>query len=589
MNIIRFIFIFVLSISFSSIAAQEKKKKGKVTTSHSNNKRASVGRVSNYQKQGLWKYWDENGTLIRTEVYKNDTLNGLYTKYTSNGQKLSEGNYSNGKRNGKWLEWYPDGKLHASVSYLNGQYHGLFQNWYPNEQLMQEGLYENGTQISYKNWYENGRLKRVEYYRNGKRDGEWREYSSHITDTMPQLIKNYSNGLLHGVTIMYNGDKKEEETYYNQGKLDSTHRRWNKSEELILEENYKNGNLHGTYFIHFDYGLLTKGNYLNGSKHGLFTTTSDYGQLIKREWFTQGQQDSLHKFYPDGRIASRTILISFVKTGEKKIEMDHRGRLILKGEYLKERYLEYDQNGMLTVSGNILNQHKDSIWTTYYSNGKKQSETPYSNDIVEGTYRKWYSNGKPLIEAVCSDGKVYTTLKLWSSQGKLLSKDAKGYIDSLFIHIPREININPYKSAYLHVSSFIHIEESDQIQAIDEDEIEEVTHNESNADSVYSFAEEMPMFPGGQDSLNAYIIRTIRYPIEAKAAGLQGTVYINFIVEKDGSVSNINVIKGIKEGMVLEQEAVRVVKTMPKWNPGKMDSKPVRVNYYLPIRFVLAK
>lgn len=102
---------------------------------------------------------------------------------------------------------------------------------------------------------------------------------------------------------------------------------------------------------------------------------------------------------------------------------------------------------------------------------------------------------------------------------------------------------------------------------------------------IFTIVEDMPEFPGGEAALFKYLGKSIKYPQMAKEAGIQGVVYVTFIIGPDGSVSNVEVLRGIKGGC--DEEAVRVVKNMPKWKPGKQRGKPVTVQYNLPIRFVL--
>jgi protein TonB len=102
---------------------------------------------------------------------------------------------------------------------------------------------------------------------------------------------------------------------------------------------------------------------------------------------------------------------------------------------------------------------------------------------------------------------------------------------------------------------------------------------------IFVFVEEQPEFPGGEEALMNYLTSNIRYPEQAKELDIQGTVIIEFVVETDGSVTNVVVKRGIGGGC--DEEAVRVVKSMPKWKPGKQRGKPVRVRYTLPVRFQL--
>ena len=102
---------------------------------------------------------------------------------------------------------------------------------------------------------------------------------------------------------------------------------------------------------------------------------------------------------------------------------------------------------------------------------------------------------------------------------------------------------------------------------------------------IFMVVEQMPSFPGGMGALMKYLATHIKYPELAKESGIQGRVFINFVVEPDGSISHVKVLRGIGGGC--DEEAVRVVKSMPKWIPGKQRGKPVRVSFNLPVKFTL--
>jgi protein TonB len=104
-------------------------------------------------------------------------------------------------------------------------------------------------------------------------------------------------------------------------------------------------------------------------------------------------------------------------------------------------------------------------------------------------------------------------------------------------------------------------------------------------DEIFVAVEDQPKFPGGKSELFRYLRNTINYPRSAKEAGIEGTVIVNFVVNKDGSITDVQVQRGVTEK--LNQEAKRVVRDMPDWNPGKQRGKPVRVRYRVPIRFSL--
>jgi protein TonB len=97
--------------------------------------------------------------------------------------------------------------------------------------------------------------------------------------------------------------------------------------------------------------------------------------------------------------------------------------------------------------------------------------------------------------------------------------------------------------------------------------------------------EEMPEFPGGDAALRNYLATNVKYPTIAQENGIQGKVYVNFVVGKDGSITMAKIARPVDPS--LDKEALRVVNCLPKWKPGKQGGKPVRVSYTVPINFQL--
>ncbi|MFB6318257.1 TonB family protein [Saccharicrinis sp. FJH54] len=141
----------------------------------------------------------------------------------------------------------------------------------------------------------------------------------------------------------------------------------------------------------------------------------------------------------------------------------------------------------------------------------------------------------------------------------------------------------------------VELEEEEPIKVVvnskkesDKREVEfvDVDDKAVDQDVVFQIVEQMPEFPGGDAAMHKYLAETIKYPTAAQEKKIQGKVYVNFIVEKDGSIDNIKVVRSIDP--LLDKEAVRVVKAMPNWKPGVQRGKPVRVSYMLPINFLLS-
>jgi protein TonB len=103
---------------------------------------------------------------------------------------------------------------------------------------------------------------------------------------------------------------------------------------------------------------------------------------------------------------------------------------------------------------------------------------------------------------------------------------------------------------------------------------------------VFLVAEQMPEFPGGDDAMMKFIQKNIQYPDMERENDIQGRVVVGFVVNEDGSLQDIAIKKGVSSG--IDKEALRVVRLLPKFKPGKQQGKPVRVQFVLPIMFKLA-
>ncbi len=127
--------------------------------------------------------------------------------------------------------------------------------------------------------------------------------------------------------------------------------------------------------------------------------------------------------------------------------------------------------------------------------------------------------------------------------------------------------------------------EADEETVIDVAPVIQEEEEEEEEGQVFFIVEDMPEFPGGELALRKFIANAIKYPVIAQENGIQGKVYVNFVVDKDGSVQSARIARGVDAS--LDKEALRVVNNLPKWKPGKQRGKPVRVSYTVPISFVL--
>jgi len=129
--------------------------------------------------------------------------------------------------------------------------------------------------------------------------------------------------------------------------------------------------------------------------------------------------------------------------------------------------------------------------------------------------------------------------------------------------------------------------EMDDTEADEETVVEEVEEEEEESDEVFQFAviEDKPEFPGGMGKLMQYLGKNTKFPEIAKDNNIQGRVFVQFVIDKKGKVVDVEIARGVDP--YLDKEALRVVKSMPSWKPGKQRGKPVKVSYIVPINFKL--
>ncbi len=135
------------------------------------------------------------------------------------------------------------------------------------------------------------------------------------------------------------------------------------------------------------------------------------------------------------------------------------------------------------------------------------------------------------------------------------------------------------------VEDEVEIEEELEIEDTESDEDMIIEIEEEDDDEFFMVVENMPEFPGGDLGLMKYIQRNVKYPPIAKEYNITGKVYVSFIVDKSGAVTNVKIVRGVDKN--LDAEALRVVKSLPKYKPGKQRGQPVRVMFTIPINFTL--
>jgi TonB family protein len=232
---------------------------------------------------------------------------------------------------------------------------------------------------------------------------------------------------------------------------------------------------------------------------------------------------------------------------------------------------------------------------TFDKNGKKIKQVSYHNSTPTGSAYYYYPNGRLMKEllygiegmnAAGSKGLKYKLMNSYDSTGVQLVKDGTGYMEE-----------SPYKEV---------IEKGNYANGVRDgvwkgNWIKDVGHYVEiykNGEFVsgknfqpdgkvidYTVKEMLPKFPGGEKAFGQFISSNLKYPNEARMYGISGQVILSFVVQKDGSLTEIKVIKS--PHYTLEEEALRVLRRSPKWEPGIQNGVPVRVQYTIPLSFRL--
>lgn len=570
---LRLLFVCLALVGFAvTSSAQMSKKRGTMKFRHPNGQLAAKGKVKHHKKQGTWKFWDDKGNLHSTAVYLNDTANGAYTEYSTAGTVVILGNYCMNQKCGKWKLFDDTGRQIADQNYSNGQFDGVQQYWYPSGKLREYVILENGLLKYRKGWYPSGKVCVIQTYKDGLPDGTWRLYGEpqHELDTFPISTLEYSNGMLNGWHHGYQQGKLIEKFHYANDVKDGGWYRWQADGKKISEEWFTNGRLQsGKYYVN---GIIARTvQFENEKKHGPETDFNRYGNPVKVTWWTLGVKDSAFIYHTNGK-----------KSSAQYYTMDNAG--------VKSSYTEWDSAGVKLISGIYLNDKKQGEWITWYADGGKRSVTNYTNGVVQGVFTKWYPNGKKMIEMnILPDG-TSISIRAWNEKGKQLKEGSREYNEIVEGNKPGDVYSDPsehHRKIIDRRIEEVEIDNSEQfVTEVWSPDVERELPRDTS--DVFTFCEIMPEFPGGEEARKKFIVENL---VDPRTIGhhehREGTVYVEYIVEKDGRVTNVKVIKSIPNSPDLDKAAIDVVNKFPVHTPAKHSGETVRCRVIVPVRFVL--
>ena len=205
---------------------------------------------------------------------------------------------------------------------------------------------------------------------------------------------------------------------------------------------------------------------------------------------------------------------------------------------------------------------KDGNSVTYYENGVVKEEGPFKSGKAWGIFKYYYESGRPRMETLRNDTET-RYLHSWSETGDELLRNNSGIV-------PLPSTRGGYKE-YMEIEDSVNVVEF------------AVSHN--GMDTVYNKSDRVPEFDGGLQALASFVQLHLKYPMEAQRNHEQGSVFVSFVVRKDGAIVDCLVIKGVSPAC--DAEALKCVTSMPPWLPAVVKGRAVTSRLVLPIKFTL--
>ena len=534
-------------------------------------RKAVTGQYKNHKKNGQWLRLPDGGRdTMQVVNYKEGILDGRYFKksgFYSRDTAMISGYYKNGIRHGEWKLLYFNFSSNGTIITIDSAC--VYNNGVPEKYKTEktklysplffrtiEGTIVNGKRnggVTVKN--AKGLEIQKGIYKNNMRDGKWTTMDAKNT----RLLKseNYwsNDTLISGISISYEDGKKSvqydstliekknklvyrikktefdfsefriKESFFLNEIKDSLWSWWYPNGKKASEAFYKNGNPegHGISWYHSGNKYI-EGNFVKGKQEGLCITFNDDGSIKDSGRYSAGLLQGSWLMNDEKLVNGHVVSTRYIKTYKKNI---------LDGEFIK-----YYPSGNTEMICKYKNGELQGEYILFYPSGKKKKAGNIKNGFMVGKYQEWDERNK------------ITLSKTYTDSDGIRSEIITGQIVNEAIEVESEKNIFTTGTIY----------EMNQV-------------------------ENAPGFTGGEAEMIKYLQTNIKYPQMEKEAGIQGKIYIKFVIELDGTVTNIQVIKSVSGTKNFEKEALRVIKNMPSWVPGKINGKAVRVNCTIPVSF----
>lgn len=545
--------LLILLLFFTCInSASAQKKNGKVTIELEKGG-VEKGKIKDGRREGVWKSYNSKGQQIQEENFLNGKRSGPFWREVDS--LTITGNYLAGSRNGTFITTI-NGRVVSDINYRMDTLHGKYYTSTDDKTV--RGTYDHGRKTGLRVVdsldYLDNHIKDSTYFVNGLRDGSSVFYVEGKLISQTQWMQGKRNGAYReydpttGKLIVLGS--------FTEDKRDGIWRKYQDG-KLVSVEDYENG-IHVANTITYgrDTTVVTQieSYYPNGERRVLINNDED-GRLMRRWYFSeQGNSDSAISYYPNGRLR----------------DSHHTSYTNNDGMTQFYLYTSYHANGKLESKGYKHRMNRTGTWLMYDSLGKLQTSISYLENLPFGWFKAYHPNGKMKLQAYCYES-ITDTILVYDKNGTRIPQSKPEYsktINEIQNQYPQVVFRDPNQFPADHKRKGV-VSLGDPIKG------------------EGKWSDEPAMYPGGNDSLNAFIKRTIRFPEPERRLSKEGEVYIKFLVEKDGTLSDIQIIQVVPNAPGFTKETMRLMRVMPKWTPAKTKGKIVRVYYTLPVKFYL--
>jgi TonB family protein len=248
---------------------------------------------------------------------------------------------------------------------------------------------------------------------------------------------------------------------------------------------------------------------------------------------------------------------------------------------------EFYMDSTLKMMGSYIDGKREGNFNYYYPSGKLELMESFKNGTPDGKYKYWYPNGKKQVEKILNEN-GFKILNAWDTTGRQIVSEGTGdyveydYEKKVILEKGKMLNLNKigiWQGWYDNGQLYYKEEYNDGIL------MKGISYDRDKNQYEYTIFEEQPMPQGGMVNFYQYISKSLVYPKLAKRKGIEGRVFVQFVIDKTGKPTDIKILRGIGAGC--DEETIRLISESPLWVPGKQRGRPVKVKMSLPIQFKL--